>query len=61
MKQNLIKVTKRLPDGKEVELLADSSQLEALSVHPDFQIPKIKESEPVSKTKNQIQEGEEVA
>lgn len=61
MKQNLIKVFKSLPDGKEVELIADYSQLEALSQHPDFRIPDSKETNTTSKTKNQIQEVEEVA
>ncbi|MDV6237624.1 hypothetical protein CH379_018480 [Leptospira ellisii] len=56
MKQNLIKVFKNLPDGKEVELLADATQLEALRQHPDFKVPETKDSN----KKNQIPEGEEV-
>ncbi|XDD52507.1 hypothetical protein AB3N59_20370 (plasmid) [Leptospira sp. WS92.C1] len=61
MKKDLIKVYKKLPDGKEVELLADESQLDALSKHPSFRIPETKEKETQvsSKNKAQIPEGEQ--
>lgn len=61
MKKDLIKVYKRLSDGSEVELLADFSQLKALSKHPDFKIPELKEkSIPGSpKNKSQTEEGGE--
>ncbi|WP_167731802.1 hypothetical protein [Leptospira stimsonii] len=56
MKQNLIKVYKKLKDGSEVGLLADESQLDSLLAHPDFRIPESKEAQ---NPKKQIEEKEE--
>ncbi|EMO43821.1 hypothetical protein [Leptospira santarosai] len=42
MKNDLIRVYKKLENGKEVELLADEKQIPILSTYPEFRIPETK-------------------